>query len=106
MGPGMMDTAMTFAPGLILDFTRRWPLYQQDPRMAMTMILPCVMSFLSVGLAPRLGKWFAIVLILISLGWLVYPMFMGGGLGEHAGRGLVGGSFIYTIMRLIRTVRR
>lgn len=97
---------MTFAPGLIVDFTRRWPLYQQEPQMAMTMILPCVMSFLSVGLAPKLGKWFAIVMILISLGWLVYPMFAGGGLGEHAGRGLVGGSFIYTIMRLIRMVRR
>ncbi len=101
-----MNTAMTFAPGLILDFTRRSGLYLNEPEMAIPMVLPCVVSLLSVKLAPKVGRWVAISMIIGALAYLAYPIFLGGDLGNHIGRVLVGGSFVYTIMRLFRMARR
>jgi len=97
---------MSFAAGLIIDFTRRSGLYLNEPEMAIPMILPCMVSLLSVKLAPKVGRWVAISMIIGSLAYLAYPIFLGGDLGNHIGRVLVGGSFVYTIMRLFRMARR
>jgi hypothetical protein len=87
-------------------FAQRPALYMEDPTRLLGLLIPCAVSVISVALAPRIGRWLAILLVVAALGWILLPLFGGEPIQAHAGRGLIGMSCFYAVMRLLRTSTR
>jgi hypothetical protein len=105
-GPGLMSTSLSYLPGIAIDIFQHSSTYSNDPGRAINIILPSILSVVSVGLCPRIGKWVSIILVVVALGWLLLPIFGGGKIVDNSGRGIVGISFFYTLMQLLRSVKK
>ncbi len=81
-----------------------------NPMAAVQFAGPTLLSAVATALAPRLGRWVVLPVVLGCLVWLVWPVVAGGSSQalstNNAGRGLVGMSMLYMIPRLWRAGRR
>jgi hypothetical protein len=97
-------------PGLVVDAMQRWPMYKQNPQMAVGVVAPALISALLVPLVPRIGRAIPMLVVLGCLGWLCWPVISGWakiskeskGVQSQMGRGLVGMSLVYLIPRIWR----
>jgi predicted amidophosphoribosyltransferase len=104
--PSVMNTTLSYLPGVAIDFLQHWPSYSKDPMSAVNIVLPSLLSIFSVGISPKIGKWISLILVVVAFGWLLIPFFTGGNVVDNSGRGIVGISFFYTIARLLRATQR
>jgi hypothetical protein len=108
------DSLMSLLPGVGIQFFQQRAAYMANPAAAARFLLPCLLSVVSVALAPRLGRWVAVLVIVPSLAYLLWPMIAGfdsqagasGLIQSQAGRGLAGMSLFYMLMNLVRRRRR
>lgn len=113
-GPRIADSLISLLPGVGIQFFQHSAAYRANPAAAARFLLPCLLSIVSVALAPRLGRWVAVLVIVPSLAYLLWPMISGldsqagaaGLIQTQAGRGLAGMSLFYMLMNLVRTGRR
>ncbi|MFB3905596.1 MAG: hypothetical protein ACE15E_19285 [Acidobacteriota bacterium] len=113
-GARITDSLISLLPGIGIQFFQHSAAYRANPAAAARFLLPCLLSVVSVALAPRLGRWVAVLVIIPSLGYLLWPMVGGfdsqagasGLIQTQAGRGLAGMSLFYMLMNLMRTSRR
>ena len=69
LGQGLM----TMAPGLAVEFFQRGAMYKTNPALAMRFALPALLSPLALALAPVVGRWVAVLLVLAGAAVLVWP---------------------------------
>jgi len=113
-GARISDSLMSLLPGIGIQFFQHGAAYRANPAAGARFLLPCVLSVVSVALAPRLGRWVAVLVIIPSLAFLLWPMIAGfdgsagasGLIQAQAGRGLAGMSLFYMLMNLMRSSRR
>jgi hypothetical protein len=105
---------MSLLPGVGIQLFQHRAAYMASPGTAARFLAPCLLSLISVALAPRLGRWVAVLVIVPSLAYLLWPMVSGfdgqagasGLIQSQAGRGLAGISLFYMLMNLLRARRR
>lgn len=107
---GAWDGIVSVMPGLVVDAIQRWPMYKQNPQMAVGVAAPALISGLLVPLVPKIGRAIPMLVVLGCLGWLCWPVISGWaeiskeskGVQSQMGRGLVGMSLVYLIPRIWR----
>jgi hypothetical protein len=108
-GGGILESLLSMLPGIGVEIFQRAGYYRTNPMAAVQFLAPVLLSSLATGLAPKLGRPIAILLVLVCLGWLAWPLVAGwaglqanpgASLRDHAGRGLAGMSMLYMIPRL------
>lgn len=108
------DSLVSLLPGMGIQFFQHGAAYMANPVAAARFLAPCLLSLVSVALAPRLGRWVAVLVIVPSLAYLLWPMVSGfdsqagaaGLIQSQAGRGLAGMGLFYMLMNLLRARRR
>jgi len=111
--PGAWDGIVSVMPGLVVDAIQRWPVYRQNPQMAVGVAAPALISGLLIPLVPKIGRAIPMLVVLGCLGWLCWPVISGWaeisqeskGVQSQMGRGLVGMSLLYLIPRIWRMKR-
>ncbi|MBE0656069.1 MAG: hypothetical protein IH602_00180 [Bryobacteraceae bacterium] len=109
-GSGAWDGIVSVMPGLAVDAIQRWPMYKQNPQMAVGVVAPALISGLLVPMVPKIGRAIPMMVVLGCLGWLCWPVISGWaeiskeskGVQNQMGRGLVGMSLVYLIPRIWR----
>lgn len=107
---GAWDGLASVIPGLAVDWIQRFPVYRQNPQMAVGVAAPALISGLLVPLVPKIGKIIPTLVVLGCLGWLCWPVISGWaeiskeakGVQNQMGRGLVGMFLLYLIPRIWR----
>lgn len=107
---GTWDGLASVIPGLVVDWIQRWPIYKQNPQMAVGVAAPALISGLLVPMVPKIGRAIPMLVVLGCLGWLCWPVISGWaeisketkGVQNQMGRGLVGMSLVYLIPRIWR----
>jgi hypothetical protein len=113
-GARITDSLISLLPGIGIQFFQHGSTYLANPAAAARFLLPCLLSVVSVALVPRLGRWVAVLVIIPSLAYLLWPLISGfdaqagatGLVQTQAGRGLAGMSLFYMLMNLVRSGRR
>jgi hypothetical protein len=107
---GAWDGLASVIPGLVVDGIQRWPVYRQNPQMAVGVAAPALISGLLLPMVPKIGRVIPMLVVLGCLGWLSWPVISGWaeisketkGVQNQMGRGLVGMSRVYLIPRIWR----
>lgn len=108
---GNWEGLVSVMPGMVLDAIQRFPVYRENPSMAVGVVAPALLSAVLVPLVPKIGKLLPTVILLGCLVWLAWPVIAqwaeisqeAKGVQSQMGRGLVGMSLVYLLPRIWRT---